>query len=174
MSRSTYVHIESYDCLEKLTQSIKEQIQNTDKAYDEICIACIGTDRATGDCLGPLVGHKLNGIDGIKVRGTLDDTLMATNLKDFADSIKPNQLIIAVDACLGRMEKVGNIVVEKGPINPGEVFKKNLPPVGDINIKGIVNVGGFMEEMIILNTKLSLVMKMADVISDGLLAALGL
>jgi hypothetical protein len=33
---------------------------------------------------------------------------------------------------------------------------------------GIVNVGGFMEYMILQNTRLSLVMKMAEIISAGI------
>jgi putative sporulation protein YyaC len=169
---ASYINIDSADCTEKLIQSIREQIYSIDKAYDEICIACIGTDRATGDCLGPLVGHKLSGINGIKVRGTLDNTLNAMNIKDYINTLTPNQLVIAVDACLGKMENVGHIVVEKGSINPGSALQKKVPSIGDINIKGIVNIGGFMEEMIILNTKLSLVMKMADAIANGLQVAL--
>ncbi|MNE77605.1 hypothetical protein D3C80_1739330 [compost metagenome] len=34
--------------------------------------------------------------------------------------------------------------------------------MGDISIYGIVNVGGFMEYMVLQNTRLSLVMRMAD------------
>ena len=38
-----------YDCINKH--------YNTE--HDELVILCIGTDRSTGDCLGPLIGHKL-------------------------------------------------------------------------------------------------------------------
>lgn len=38
-------------------------------------LACIGTDRATGDCLGPLVGTNLKRL-GYTVVGTLDEPLM--------------------------------------------------------------------------------------------------
>ena len=32
----------------------------SNKAHERpLVILCIGTDRATGDCLGPIVGHKL-------------------------------------------------------------------------------------------------------------------
>jgi putative sporulation protein YyaC len=168
----TYIHIDSADCTEKLAQSIKEQLQSIDKAYDEICVACIGTDRAMGDCLGPLVGYKLNGVEGIKVRGTLNDTLHAMNLKKYIDSISSNQLVIAIDACLGRMERVGHIVVDKGSINPGSGVDKKLPPIGDISITGIVNFGGCAEYLVLQNTRLSLVMKMADAIANSLEIAL--
>ena len=38
-----------------------------------------------------------------------------------------------------------------------------------MHIIGIVNVGGFMEYLVLQNTRLSLVMRMADVISTGLI-----
>ena len=43
--------------------------------YKDIIILCIGTDRSTGDCLGPLVGHKLKLIQykNVYVYGTLED-----------------------------------------------------------------------------------------------------
>jgi len=37
---------------------------------------------------------------------------------------------------------------------------------------GVVNVGGFMEYFVLQNTRLSLVMRMADVIAEGLRLAL--
>ena len=33
--------------------------QHYTNEFNDIVILCIGTDRSTGDCLGPLVGHKL-------------------------------------------------------------------------------------------------------------------
>src|SRR5690554_6738809 len=42
---------------------------------------CIGTDRSTGDSLGPLVGMYLSGL-GYNVCGTLDDPTHAMNLAD--------------------------------------------------------------------------------------------
>ena len=75
---------------------------------------------------------------------------------------------ICVDACLGRTESVGKIVVKQGPLYPGSGVNKDLPGVGDMNIQGIVNVGGFMEYMVLANTRLSEVMKQADFISMAL------
>ncbi|MNN53765.1 hypothetical protein D3C81_1685430 [compost metagenome] len=37
-----------------------------------------------------------------------------------------------------------------------------------MHITGIVNVGGFMEYLVLQNTRLSLVMNMADVIARGI------
>jgi putative sporulation protein YyaC len=154
-----------------LIASLKEQLASIDKAYDEICVACIGTDRSTGDSLGPLVGYKLSN-SNIKVIGTLDAPLHAQNLSDFNNSLSDKTLVIAVDACLGRMEHVGYISVKQGSIKPGSGVDKDLPPIGDISVTGIVNFGGFMDFLVLQNTRLSVVMKMADIISCGIAAAL--
>jgi len=41
---------------------------------------------------------------------------------------------------------------------------KNLPTVGDAHITGIVNISGFMEYMILQNTRLNIIWEMSDVI----------
>jgi putative sporulation protein YyaC len=93
------------------------------KQYNEIVILCIGTDRSTGDCLGPLVGHKLKLIsyNKITVYGTLDQPVHAKNLEDIIRLIKEkhkNPFIIAIDACLGKPERIGKISMGSGPLRP--------------------------------------------------------
>ena len=142
--------------------------------YTSIIVLCIGTDRSTGDCLGPLVGYKLSSMarwQNIFVYGTLENPVHAKNLHSTLDVIKANHrrpFIIAIDACLGSHERVGCIIVDKGPIVPGAGVNKKLPKVGDMYIIGIVNVGGFAEYLILQNTRLSLVMNMADINSRGM------
>ncbi|MGM9572452.1 MAG: DUF1256 domain-containing protein, partial [bacterium] len=46
--------------------------------------------------------------------------------------------------------------------------KKELNPVGDMNITGIVNVSGCLEYMVLQNTRLYLVHQMAKTISRAL------
>ncbi|MFT9495949.1 spore protease YyaC [Anaerosolibacter sp.] len=147
---------------------------NTEK-YGDLVIMCIGTDRSTGDSLGPLIGYKLQRIlkryQNVFVHGTLEDPVHAKNLKnsiDFVYNSYKNPFIIAIDACLGKVERVGCINMSHGPLRPGAGVNKDLPPVGDIHVTGIVNLGGFMEYIVLQNTRLSLVMKMADTISDGI------
>ncbi len=142
-----------------------------------LIVVCIGTDRSTGDCLGPLIGSKLSEIeqDFYHVYGTLDDPVHGTNLEEKLkeiNSLYKDPLIIAVDACLGQLENVGFINIANGPIKPGSGVQKSLPAFGDIHITGIVNVGGFMEYLVLQNTRLNLVMKLADTIKDGLLATI--
>ena len=138
-----------------------------------LVILCIGTDRSTGDCLGPLVGSKLSGVlpEEAVVLGTLDRPVHAVNLAEAMESIRSlsaKTFVIALDACLGRTESVGYISLKEGPLQPGTGVNKNLPPVGDLHVIGIVNVGGFMEYLVLQNTRLSLVMHMAEVIAGGL------
>ena len=144
-----------------------------DESFKTVVFLCIGTDRSTGDSLGPLIGHKLLNIcsDRIIVLGTLEDPVHAKNLSSNIETINRqylNPFIIAIDACLGKEESVGSINISKGPIYPGAGVNKNLIPVGDINIKGIVNVSGYMEYLVLQNTRLNTVMKMADTISKGI------
>jgi putative sporulation protein YyaC len=143
-----------------------------------VVIVCIGTDRSTGDALGPLVGSKLSARlqkEHIHIYGTLDAPVHAVNLKDTIDDINgrfEDPYVIAIDACLGQLSSVGFLTLANGPLRPGAGVNKVLPEVGHIHITGIVNVGGFMEYFVLQNTRLSIVMKMADCISDSITRAL--
>jgi putative sporulation protein YyaC len=137
-----------------------------------IVVLCIGTDRSTGDALGPLTGSKLRSLYLYPhVYGTLDEPVHAANLPEVMSGIRQTfsqPYIIAVDACLGKLENVGYVSLGYGPLKPGAAVNKDLPAVGDAYITGIVNVGGFMEHMVLQSTRLNLVVKMADAIAHGL------
>jgi len=139
--------------------------------HHDLIILCIGTDRSTGDSLGPLTGSKLRSFNSYPhIYGTLDDPIHATNLHDNIQSIQTkfdHPFIIAVDACLGRLENVGCVSLGRGSLKPGAAVKKDLPAVGDAYVTGIVNVSGFMEHLVLQSTRLSLVMKMADTIAHA-------
>lgn len=135
--------------------------------YEDVVVVCIGTDRSIGDSLGPLIGSHLEKA-GVPVKGTLANPVHAINLVETMRGIHKRTLVIAVDACLGKLEHVGKIDVSKGLISPGKAVGKTLPDVGDISIFGMVNVGGFMEHMTLQSTRLNLVMDMADCIAKGI------
>ncbi|SHF44098.1 spore protease YyaC [Desulforamulus putei] len=144
------------------------------KSDDEVVIVCIGTDRSTGDCLGPLVGSKIAADAGhrFKVYGTLDEPVHASNMNEKLAEIRsrhPEALVIAVDACLGHLENVGCVNIGDGPLLPGAGVNKSLPAVGQLYITGVVNVGGFLEYLVLQNTRLNLVMRLANLIAEGLL-----
>ena len=83
---------------------------------------CIGTDRATGDCLGPLLGRRLNEScygSFYEVYGTLEDPVHAKNLQETIDRIyrcHKNPLVVAVDASLGSSSHVGYYTLGEGPL----------------------------------------------------------
>lgn len=141
-----------------------------------VVVLCIGTDRSTGDSLGPLTGSSISARDPeVQVFGTLDHPVHAVNLADTIREIEQRfaaPFIVAVDACLGQAASIGQITLAEGALRPGAGVHKTLPEVGHIHITGIVNVGGFMEYFVLQNTRLAVVYKMAHTIAEGLHAAL--
>ncbi|HHV63474.1 MAG TPA: spore protease YyaC [Peptococcaceae bacterium] len=135
----------------------------------QVILLCIGTDRSTGDSLGPLTGTKIKEkcIPGLCVIGTLENPVHAENLRSTLKEIYKaysNPYIVALDACLGRLDSVGYITLAEGPLKPGTAVKKDLPAVGDIHLTGIVNVDGLMQYVVLQNTRLNLVWQMSEAI----------
>jgi putative sporulation protein YyaC len=179
LTAKTYINCEDPLAVAKFSWDLADRLKRAGvkKEHDKVLL-CIGTDRSTGDCLGPLVGLKFQAInqDYLHVYGTLDDPVHAGNLKEKMELILlkfHNPYIIAVDACLGSLENVGRISIGDGSLQPGAGVNKNLPEVGNIHITGVVNVGGFMEYLVLQNTRLNIVMKMADLIVEGLCRMIG-
>ena len=146
-----------------------------DARSSDVVIVCIGSDRATGDCLGPLVGDKLTkGSCPFYVYGTLAQPVHAMNLPETINTIRKshnNPLIIAIDASLGTSKHVGYVTLGKGSLQPGIGVDKDLPQVGDIFITGIVNASGMINHMLLQTTRLHVVMHLADFIYTGLRSA---
>nr|WP_205677353.1 spore protease YyaC [Aquibacillus halophilus] len=139
-----------------------------------IVIVCIGTDRSTGDSLGPLTGTLLTERKNknFSVYGTLENPVHALNLRERLSEVHQNNInpfIIAIDACLGKTKSIGTITTTFGPLRPGAAVKKKLPDVGDVSITGVVNISGYMEQFVLQNTRLFLVMQMAKKITNSLI-----
>jgi len=137
----------------------------------EYIIVAIGTDRSTGDALGPLTGTYLEQMDlkHMQIYGTLHKPVHAQNLSDYIKKIKAKYrrpYVIAIDACLGRSSSIGKITLGTGPLFPGAALNKNLPVIGDLHITAVVNVSGFMEYAVLQNTRLSIVADMATTIAS--------
>lgn len=157
-----------------IVDAIRQLLPNS---HVPLIIICIGTDRSTGDSLGPLVGMHLEAysLPGVFVFGTLDQPVHAINLEDTLSMIHSsykNPFILAIDACLGKQENIGKIYVSNGPVLPGAGVNKRLMPVGDMHITGIVNVSGFMEYSVLQNTRLSVVMNLSKIISRSIMLAI--
>ena len=152
---------------------LSEIIASVTNENRPIVFLCIGTDRSTGDSLGPLVGEKLKFLNrnNLVFYGNLENPVHAKNLRDTIDEIYStynSPFIIAIDACLGNLQNVGKVFIENKPILPGSAMKKDLPMIGDISITGIVNISGALEFMVLQNTRLFTVMKLANLISSGI------
>ena len=154
----------AYELGQMLLDLIKEHVLSN----RTIVFLCIGSDRATGDCLGPIIGYKLSKYQKLQnyfVYGTLNEPVHAKNLKDTIEMINQaheDAFIIAIDASLGKSNHIGYITLGEGPLRPGAGVDKDLPEVGDIFITGIVNFSGLLDQMLLQSTRLNVVMSMAD------------
>ncbi|MGG7144972.1 spore protease YyaC [Clostridium nigeriense] len=166
---SSYIELGEF-----LYRNLKEIIKDN----RNVVFLCIGTDRCTGDSLGPLVGYKLKSFykglpkNNIYIYGSLESPVHSKNILDIIDKIKMNfnnAYIIAIDSRLGKINNIGKVFIENKPISPGLALNKNLPPVGDLSITGIVNISGNYEFIILQNTRLYTVMSLADCISKGII-----
>ena len=161
----------------KVGNFLYNELADVYKSNREIIFICIGTDRCTGDSLGPLIGYKSKKFfkslsqHSIFIYGTLESPIHSKNLVDIISKIKSafkNPYIVAIDSCLGSINNIGKVFIDRKPILPGLAVNKELPPVGDLSITGIVNIAGNYEFLILQNTRLFTVMSLADCISKGI------
>ena len=142
-----------------------------------IVVLCVGSDIVMGDSLGPLVGTNLVKKNvNAHVYGTLDFPITAKEVecaKVYLKKFHPNSQVLAIDAAVGNFEDVGAIrVINKG-IKPGLGVNKNLKTVGDISIIGVVAPKEKDSYKLLSLTRLNLIYKMAEQISDGIALFLG-
>lgn len=165
------IHFQDKEVVKVLSNNLWEHLKGN------TIIVCIGTDRCIGDSLGPLVGTFLKKADfPYPVYGTLKNPIHAINLNDEIEKINSfhiNPYIIAIDACLGEAECIGNIQIREGPIFPGKGVGKKLPSVGDISVIGIVDKFSLDDFFPIHNIRLSLVVDMAEIVTAAFLKASG-
>lgn len=139
---------------------------------------CIGTDRSTGDSLGPLIGYKLkeHKMKNARIVGTLDMPVHALNLehcikgiqRDFSDYV-----VVAVDASVGNADHIGYVTLGRGSLRPGLGVSKELGAVGDLFITGIVGSSGNTDPLMLQSVRLSVVMRLADCISKSIYLGMG-
>lgn len=164
-------------CAGMLRRLISEIMQQENRKG--VLLFCIGTDRSTGDSLGPLIGHKLRKVEWenelVQVVGTLECPVHAMNLEQAIFMVQrcyPDHVVVAVDASVGRTEHVGCVTLGKGALRPGLGVCKELQEVGDIFITGIVGGCGSCDPLMLQSVRLSVVMRMADYICDSVRQAL--
>lgn len=161
-------HYTSVEGQQQLLKALTSMVMN----HQEIVTVCVGTDRVSGDSLGPLVGTMLQEqCRNVNIYGTLCTPVHAQNLGEIIQTVRrehPEAFVIAVDACLGRPVNVEKIILLTKPLKPGTGVNKDLPEIGHVNIQGIVNIGGFMPHLVIQNTRMNTIYNMARVIAGTL------
>lgn len=156
---------------------LNHYITCANEKHDNIVLLCIGTDKITGDCLGPLVGSKLQKMDfPCPLYGTLENPLHACNLSEQLIQINkkhPNPFILVIDAAVGSKSHIGFVSLSCSPLSPGKGVNRPLTPIGNISITGIVNESSSTSDLLLPYTSLHLVNNLADYICNGIISALG-
>ncbi|MBD2844902.1 spore protease YyaC [Paenibacillus sp. IB182496] len=145
-----------------------QQIAKSHPAPESVAFLCIGTDRSTGDALGPLTGDLLRRQGWARVHGTLEAPCDASRLGEVVESLRSEHTVIAIDACLGLARSVGAYLVDEGPLAPAMALGTSLPPVGHYSIAGVVGVLGPRPYASLQSASLHRVMQMAAAIADSI------
>lgn len=133
----------------------------------DLIFLCIGTDRSTGDSLGPWVGTMLRHHGFPRVIGTLEAPCDADRYAEVAAGLPQGAPVVAIDACLGRPENVGRFVLAEGPLQPARSVRRDLQPVGAYSVAAIVNAYGPKPYWTLQTTSLHQVLLMAEAIADA-------
>jgi putative sporulation protein YyaC len=135
---------------------------------EEVTFLCIGTDRSTGDSLGPWIGTMLEERGFNRVIGTLQHPCDANKLPLIVPRLAELGTIVAVDACLGRPENIGAYLVSHGPLIPAQSVGKGFAAVGTYSVAGIVNAISPKPYWTLQSTSLYHVMGMAKEITNAI------
>lgn len=174
MSHCCEVRHEDPAAVATLSLAVERELDALGASRRPVVFACIGTDRSTGDALGPLVGQRLLrlGFPEEAVVGTLAEPLHALNL---AERVRPvigrrdRPLVVAVDAALGASGGIGTVTLRRGGLLPGQGVGKDLPPIGELSVTATVNVQvGALDVQVLQSTRLFLVQELAETIGVAL------
>ncbi|MBQ9485571.1 MAG: spore protease YyaC [Clostridia bacterium] len=151
--------------------SIRSAIKACNKHTKKPIVVCVGSDLVLGDSLGPLIGTMLaqRKVPSF-VYGTLNAPVTAKEIscaKTHLKMIHPDGFIIAIDAAVGSREDVGLIKVSDKGLKPGLGVDKRLGVLGDCSVIGIVAEKSLQNYNLFNMTRLNLVYKMAEAISEG-------
>ena len=172
----SYINAEDPTASTLLARKLQDCMRRVSFHWDELVFLCIGSDRITGDSLGPLIGRELarQRNRDFFVYGTLDHPVHAMNLDEYLLDISlchPAALTVAIDASLGCSRHQHHITVGRGAIRPCAGAGKELPQVGDIFITGIVSSFENASHAELQSIDFTRILCLADTISRGILLA---
>lgn len=165
----THAHARLY-IMQKITKICHKAIED---GYSHIIFLCVGTDRMTGDALGPVTGEKIRSFirGNFFVYGTLELPIHAKNVEKKMNDIYntfSRPYIIVLDACFGEVSQIGDIVMGEGGICIGRITQKKGIQVGNAYILGVVDGGGGNLIDRLYNTRLFYVMRLSNILAEGI------
>lgn len=109
----------------------------------ETVVICIGSDRVSGDMLGPLVGSALRDEYRLPcpVYGWVGGSVNGLNLDEYLSMLGERHggsTVIAVDAAVGKPEDVGKVRIKRGGVKAGGALERKGGRVGDLGVIGVV------------------------------------
>lgn len=140
-------------------------------------ILCIGSEKVTGDALGPMVGYLLTRRFNVPayVYGTLEYPVTANNLSvanKFIRTYHPNAKVLAVDAALSDTREIGLIYLRNRGVHAGKALGKELPYSGDYSITAVVNTGTDSAVSKLFCASLHTVIRLAESIASALVKSI--
>lgn len=157
---------------ENASATIKEALLRSCQGCQSVTIVFIGTDANVGDSLAPMAGSlTFSGGAQIFTYGNLNTPITAKDvpfITEFVKNAHPQSKTIAIDAAVGSKEDLGSIKILQKSIRPGLGVNKNLPPIGDVSIIGVVAERSKSTFSALGYAKISGVYAMAKVIADGI------
>lgn len=158
---------------QQLTQRLTLEIKKRKNVWEPLILLCIGTDKITGDCLGPLAGSKLKerGFP-YPVYGTLEHPVHALNLPHTISAlhkIYTRPFLLTVDAAVGSADHIGFVSLSPRPVLPGQGIRRPLSPVGSLSLTGIVAESSKNCADMLPYTRLFMVNQLAELICGAVM-----
>lgn len=161
--------------LKELRKHLKSNLPK-DMTVDNTVFLAFGTDRSTGDSLGPFVGHFLNQY-GFNVLGTIEEPLHSQNLVQRIEEIKGQyQYQFSIDCSVlpdtFPSDFLGKVFLKNKGIQPGSGVNKEVDTIGDFSISCplIRNESiSFMTALSLQNVRLSEVISLSQMIASALI-----
>lgn len=156
--------------LKSLFEQVLAPQQIMSRNLPQIVIVCFGTTGISGDALGPIVGTLLQEKYNVSafVYGTQNAPINGKNMHEWINFIKQvhnDAIIVAIDASLGKKDKVGQILLRQDGVCPAAVKGKKAR-FGDVGILGIVaeNIGDALMQL--MQVSAVYVSKLADKVAN--------
>lgn len=159
--------------LKELRRHLKSNLPK-DMTIDNTVFLAFGTDRSTGDSLGPFVGHFLSQY-GFNVLGTIHNPLHSQNLVQRIDEIK-GQYQFSIDCSVlpdtFPSDFLGKVFLKNKGIQPGSGVNKEVDNIGDFSISCPLirdESISFMTALSLQNVRLSEVISLSQMIASALI-----